>query len=620
MTLISKSGFTLLTWLTLTLSVTGQEIILPLETNPALKGVEHKVKKAALADILLELPFLDDFSHDSPYPNESLWADKLAFINNGFALNPPSVGVATLDALNAEGSVYPDATISPQTFIADYLSSHPVNLNLPASDSIYLSFFFQPQGMGLEPKPSDSLCVDFFDTESQLWNNVWRIPGDTLRPFRQVMIPITDERYLKEGFRFRFRNRASLPKNDDYIDKRGNVDHWNIDYVRLGADRTANDTILRDVAFSEPLLSMLKNYESMPWDHFEIGYNTIYLPFVTMNYHNNDSATRNVTRSMSVLDEVWNELYNPDNATAQDISPGNTTTYNIPSIYPFKFNRGDTASYLVKTWLMTDDFDNRSNDTLYRRQVFRDYFAYDDGSAERAYGLNGLPSVNGLVAVRFDSYIPDNLGGVDIYFTQLKDSLNSSFYYKFMVWDDNEGMPGQLIYQDEVDYKVEYSENINQFQRYFFKSQVPVEGIFYVGMMQYREYMLNIGMDINKPANGNLFYNLGSEWQVSEAPGSLMLRPFVLRNYSSVEKAVPAMSHLKVWPNPAKDYIRIDYPDYMNSTDVLIQLYDISGKIAGSWREGIEEIPAGNLSEGIYFLTVRTAGGIVASEKIIIQR
>ena len=57
--------------------------------------------------------------------------------------------------------------------------------------------------------------------------------GD-LQPFRQVMIPITDERFLTSGFRFRFRNRASLSRNNDYPDMRSNVDYWHVDYVRLG--------------------------------------------------------------------------------------------------------------------------------------------------------------------------------------------------------------------------------------------------------------------------------------------------------------------------------------------------------------------------------------------------
>ncbi len=384
MSLFSKTGLLAFILAASCYLAAAQEFILPLGNNPMLQDQQDKNSKKRLASVLLELPLTDDFSGNSPYPDPNIWSDNLAFINNGFAIDPPSIGVATLDALNAQGAVYPYATISPETFEADLLSSHPVNMNYPASDSIYLSFFYQPQGNGLEPRPYDSLCLDFFDVEDTLWINVWRIPGDTLHPFKQVLIGIKDDRFLKEGFRFRFRNRASLPQNDDYKDKRGNVDHWNIDYVRLDRNRNISDTIIRDVAFSKQIPSILKNYESIPWEHFEIGYNTIYLPYVTMIYFNNDSATRNVTRSLEVYDEVWGESFDPKNSSAQDIFPGTSVSFNNTNIYPFKFNRGDTASYNIKAWLRTDVFDNKSNDTLSRIQVFKDYFAYDDGSAERA--------------------------------------------------------------------------------------------------------------------------------------------------------------------------------------------------------------------------------------------
>ncbi|MCA1746553.1 MAG: hypothetical protein LC655_02575, partial [Bacteroidales bacterium] len=395
-------------------NVAAQEYLLPLKNNSLLLNSDQPpVKKAA--EGLLELPLLDDFSYNSVYPDPAIWADNYAYINNGYAVNPPTIGVATMDALDQNGSVYPFATITPRTFDADLLTSHPINLHFPASDSIYLSFFYQPQGNGLEPQPQDSLCLDFFDPVAEEWINVWSIPGDTLRAFRQVMIPIKDTLYLKEGFRFGFRNRASIPKNTDYKDKWGNVDHWNIDYVRLDRNRTIADTIIRDVAFNKPIPSLLKDYESIPWDHFGVGYSTLYVPNITLNYFNNDSAIRNVTRSASIYDEVWDNLYDPGNSSTQDILPQTAVSHSISAIYPFQFARGDTASYLIKAWLRTDGFDNKLNDTIFRRQVFKDYFAYDDGTAERAYGLRGQGTSNGRFAVRFNSFIADELGGVDIY-------------------------------------------------------------------------------------------------------------------------------------------------------------------------------------------------------------
>ncbi|MDA3823262.1 MAG: T9SS type A sorting domain-containing protein [Bacteroidales bacterium] len=587
-----------------TFSGSAQEYIIPLESNHTLKSLVHQTEKKGLDDIMLELPIEDDFSYDSSYPSENIWADNYVFINNGYAVNPPSIGVATMDALDSDGSVYSFATISPETFDADFLTSHPVNLNYPASDSIYLSFYYQPMGTGLEPYPADSLCLDFYNPDTDTWKKIWGVPGDTVRPFKLVMVPITDTLFLKEGFRFGFRNKASLPSNKDYKDKRGNVDHWNIDYMKLARNRLVSDTIIRDVAFSSKPASMLKKYESLPWDHFTIAYNTFYLPYITINYFNNDSALRNITRNLSIKDEVWNETYAPGNPTTQDISPQSSTSYGLTSIYPFQFTRGDTAVFKIKTWIRTDEFDNKANDTVYRLQVFKDYFAYDDGSAERAYGLRGQGTNNGLIAVRFKSFIADELGGVDIHFTQLKDSLNLGYFFKFMVWDDNDGMPGEVLYEGETDYNVVYSDILNKYVRFQFENTIPINGTFYVGVLQYNQFSLNIGLDINNPADGNLIYSLGSEWQTSAAPGSLMIRPYVQRSYSSVQKELTSkVQTIKIWPNPANDFVRFESPYNSSQEQLKISIFDITGKKIKSYENFYEEIYTGDIPEGLYIVT-----------------
>jgi len=600
--------------------VASQEYILPLTGNRDLAGHPQLSARKAVGAVMLEVPVTDDFSYRTPYPSTDIWASDNVYINNGFAVNPPTIGVATLDALDENGAVYVNATLSPETFEADSLVSHPINLEYPVADSIYLSFFYQPQGNGIEPMPGDSLCLDFYNPSDSSWKKIWSVTGDSLRPFEQVMIPIRDTAFLKEGFRFKFRNRASLPQNPDYKDKRGNVDHWNIDYVRLDTSRNIADTVIRDVAFSQPLASMLKDYESIPWDHFEVGFNTFYRAYIRMTYYNNDTAIRNVTRDAEIYDEVWDESYDPGNATAQDIFPATSVTHDINSIYPFDFSRGDTASYLIKAWLRTDDFDYKENDTIYRRQIFRDYFAYDDGSAERAYGLRGQGSANGVIAVKFNSFIPDKLGGVDIYFSQLLDSLNLDYYFKFMVWDDNDGMPGNLVYEDDFDHTVEYTDLINKFRRFHFKEKVDVNGTFYIGLLQYNQYLLNIGLDINKPANGKLLYNIGNGWNVSEAPGSLMLRPYVSRSYSVESRPSPVCRELQLWPNPVSEILHISLPNDVDPSDVRLTIYDITGKTVMRRERVDPEIYLGDLQEGVYL--VRLTSGIVQfrTGKIIIRR
>ena len=143
-------------------------------------------------------------------------------------------------------------------------------MSFSPEDSLYLSFLYQPGGLGDLPEEQDSLLVDFYSPADSAWINMWGIPGsEEVHPFRTVMIPITETRFLTGGFQFSFRNRASLPRNSDFEDKRANVDHWNVDYVRLGAGRFAADTILRDVAFNSAIQSVLIDLTSLPWSHFE---------------------------------------------------------------------------------------------------------------------------------------------------------------------------------------------------------------------------------------------------------------------------------------------------------------------------------------------------------------
>ena len=64
--------------------------------------------------------------------------------------------------------------------------------------------------------------------------------------------------------------------------------------------------------------------------------------------------------------------------------------------------------------LKTDDFDPKGNDTLIYYQVFKNYFAFDDGSSEGGYGINGLGSRNAMVAYRFTSYHSGYLEGYTV--------------------------------------------------------------------------------------------------------------------------------------------------------------------------------------------------------------
>ena len=599
----------------------SQEVVVPMFDNPAAARAHSLLsarKKGALV-APLTLPVFDDFSTSEGSPDQEIWEDHYAFVNNSFALEPVTNGVVTLDALDADGSIYAHAVLDPNTFIADYLTSQPVVLDYPASDSIYLSFLYQAAGRCDPPEEQDSLMVDFYAPDSSRWVNVWSIPGgDSLLPFTHVMIPVTDQQFLKDGFKFRFRNRASLSRNNDYADMRSNVDYWHVDYVRLDRNRFRADTVLRDVAFNTPLNSILKDLTSLPWSHFEAAYNTVLDQYAFARYRNNDTISRNVTRSLTVSEPYYNETYTPVDPTSQDIPAMQDTVVEFGYLYPLDITRGDSALLRLKAALRTDEFDPKMNDTVVHDQHFKDYYSYDDGTPEAGYGLRGGGTRDGLVALKYHSYEADELGGVYMQFNHVYDSLNLGYYFKLMVWNEVEGRPGSVIWEDEADHTPAYASGYPAFIKYEFTQPVPVNGTFFVGWRQYNQYLLNIGLDFNNRPSSVMFYNFQGQWEPSEAPGVIMMRPYLYHEPTSSFNVPDEARTLLIYPNPARDRIHIKWPLSGGNQERKLEIFDASGRLVMSSVEITESYDVSSLQPGIYYIRAM-AGETTYSNKLVIN-
>ena len=108
---ISKIAFFLLLIFS-PLTLSSQEVLSGLQGNAVAETYYSKTqisKKSGVVPDTLELPFIDDFSDSFVEPKAKLWSDKYAFINSSYAIYPPTIGVATMDALNYDGSHYPNA-------------------------------------------------------------------------------------------------------------------------------------------------------------------------------------------------------------------------------------------------------------------------------------------------------------------------------------------------------------------------------------------------------------------------------------------------------------------------------------------------------------------------------
>ena len=457
------------------------------------------------------------------------------------------MGVATLDGLNEKGQPY-DFTDPLAHGLADYLTSKPINLSYQQLDSIYLSFFYEPQGHGNYPEQEDSLILELYSPIDREWHHAWATGGFDSLVFQQVLVPIADSIFLHNGFQFRFKNYATLS---------GALDHWHIDYVHLDSARTMYDTSFTDVAFVERAPSMLPEYEAMPWKHFLVDSlmsDTIYV--LAFNY---TSDVKN-TKYTYQISENSSSIYN---YAGYSINFDPDTTYNFFGVTDtFKFystSNTDSAKFEIRHVLKTDANDLiKQNDTVRHFQKFYNYYSYDDGTAEVAYGINAQ---YGMLAYQFSNKLMDTVRGVEMYFAPVIDDVSEK-EFMLTIWDDNNGKPGNILYQQLAVYYPVYLEFRNSFYSYLLDTILVVDtGTFYVGWEQLSDDMLNIGFDRNIDKHKKIFYNVIGSWNQSIQEGALMMRPVFVDTVTvtSVKEITDnSENNFTIYPNPATDFITIN--------------------------------------------------------------
>ena len=599
------------------ISVSAQEVVTGLQSNTAIRR-ERENKSKGLSNIsagMIELPFFDDFSNKSVFPDSEKWTDNYVFINDTYSNRQITTGVATFDAIDDNGLLYETAISTG--FSGDMLTSQPINLEYPASDNIVLSFYFEAGGLGDPPETNDSLTLQFLDPVENKWYSMWQAKGVSEKGFRQASLRIDDSRYLKQGFQFRFINYVTISQNTNDPAMIGNCDHWNIDYVYLNKNRDLNDTSYADVAFRYSIRSLLKNHEAMPWNQFreielqEMG------AFIPIHYRNNDIIVRNVTRNFEIRDVDLNNIVHSFSAGATNIDPQTNIDFNASLIYTFRSINPDSAKFRISCVLKTDDFDPKSNDTVIYYQIFKNYFAFDDGTAEMGYGINGLGSRNAMVASRFRSFIPDTLRSVQICFNDSYRDANRRTF-DLVVWDDNNGEPGNIIYRGE-EQMVEKANIINGFYNYPITDGVPVNGFFYVGWKQRSETFLNAGLDVNTLQNDRQFYWLNGVWQKSQVIGSLMIRPVVgmLPKTTSINDIYGKQhSRISVNPNPSSDFITVSTSDINNNDFTWVSIIDLNGRELLNCRN-TGQINISTLKQGIYIVIISYSGKPLGYSRLI---
>jgi len=581
----------------------------------------------------------------SPATDKSLWIDRHVYVSTGMGVRPPTVGVAVFDGIRMNGMPYNHTPGSRG--VADYLTSKPLDLlgYLPG-DSLYLSFFIQPQGIGFLPEPKDTFVLEFKSPDNPNWKWIWSKKGTPIDSFKQIMIAIKDPQWLVKGFQFRFKNYANL---------NANMDHWLLDYVRLDANRSRIDTTINDVAFVTRAPSILRNYEQMPARQFKQEDVNQKWEIKSVNLWN---QCKWATYGHTTLDESGTPLTSypyDDNPASYDTTcintyfPGrkyntnprhNLPTFNYvfdvqdPNCCPYEDSARFTIRHVFQnltagpgSGTLTYDT-NTGNDTIYRHQTFYNFYAYDDGEAESAMYLGAV----GEVASEFELNFPDTLRAIQFYFSP-QDPNASGNTFQLRVWKTLQDVGEDTLYS-QISVHPAYNDIApNSFTTYILNRPVVLPaGKFYIGWKQTSNFRMNVGFDKNVDRSDKTFYNTTSEWKSfgdlssTSYDGSMMMRPVLGKEvtpgeFVDIDEVEITAATVNVFPNPSSGIFHYELSTELPN-DLEIQVLDLSGKTVYAKRGGMDRtLDLNHLTDGIYFTRFTSKSiALYSTHKLILSK
>ncbi len=581
-------------------------------------------RQQALGDTLT-LPFWDDFSAlfsqttaGTLYqPDTTRWAvgSQHVRINTGMALNPPTLGVATFDGVDATGRAYSDNDLNAG--LSDTLVSKPINLALVAPNernSVFMSFFWQKKGNGELPDVGDSLRLQFKNNQNQ-WITQWLEEGGdsvSIETFTQEIIAITDPAFYHSGFQFRFQS---------YNRQSGSFDTWNIDYIYLNKNRSASNNAYLDRALTTSPSSIFKDYTAIPIEIFKTN-PALYIGNASVQFYNLNAQLQPVRFTAQIKNQLTGQVVavlNDQNALSPvpagferrtiSAAPVNSASLDLTadSLYlqtEFYITSGD--KYLIASingadTVFNTEVDYRINDTVRTTFVLDEHFAYDDGDAEFGVELN---QKNGKLAYQFYSPIRTLLTHIDMYFPAINQNQSRS-PIKLHVWKSlgNDTLQDLTIITTDV--TAQPASAFNEFVSFELSTPVFVEDTFYIGYEQQGDNIAVVGFDKNTNTTDKLFYNVGGGWQQNaDLAGSLMLRPRFDDEQIPVglpEK--PQEKPYKIYPNPVEDQLTIEGPhEEVSLLNIIGQ--SVFHQSYGATQQ-VSTFDFSALKTGVYFLKIR---------------
>lgn len=556
------------------------------------------------SDTLL-LPFQDDFSGETGFPDQMKWTDSKVYVNNTFPRAQRSRGVATFDGLNEGGRAY-DLNHQQSDSLSDVLTSR--FLNLTNVSSPYLNFLYQEGGYGEVPESDDSLVVDFWNVDSARWERVWSMKGQEMQndQWRWASISANDPKWLKNGFRFRL---------GTYGAQSGGFDVWNVDYLSMESNRTAADTVIEDPAMTIPHANLLQHFTHIPWFHMGSAQ---FKQNISLGYRRNGPVP---TGGWSLYLGKY-KLYQDQVKIAQDTIASVITNldhdvdlnYNVNVRVQNIFTPTASTELKMVSWFDGENVGIRKNDSSVFQVVYDNDYAFDDGSAERVYGLT---LGNSYILNRFQPLLSDTLKGLKIFFGESTSDLSNS-PFQIVVFKFQNNAPGDTLYLSDSIYYPQFAGGNNQFYSYALDNGgVYINGTCYIGVKQLNNTPLTIGLDLNTDSLTQIVYGDGVNWYPSLQKNShLMMRPYF--KYQPADISVKEGSEIEkpvLRPVPSDGWMYVDLPQW---NDAHMEVYDMTGKRcwAGEVSTG-QRIDLTTLQSGFYLCRLNKGSDFVTLKFII---
>ena len=577
----------------------------------------------------VDLPFFDDFSYDGVRPEVSLWQDEDVLINRSYGERPPSIGVATFDAVDYDGRPYAASGNGRRGEPRDYLTSVPIRM--AGHPGAVLSFYLQPRGLGNRPEVADSFLVQFL-SPAGTWNTVFRregllntIPNSRFQSFTGETVAVPDA-YLYDGFQFRFVNLST---------ESGAVDNWNLDYVKLSDQSTG--LVTQDLALTEAPFRLLAPYTSLPVRHLLAGGEGLLADSIFVRLWNHRADVTPVTASeyrvtdlgsrqtVSAGDLIPSAYFGTDNGIAAAGPEVRGATFAelpaYPAIRDYLLNLDPARNYrLGVSYALTVATEDGGfapgilrNSRATRTTELADYVAYDDGTAEVAIeGQSG-----NVIVQRYTAYVADELTGIRLRLPRLLGAASTQPLTLVVYGAGEDGTPGALLH--EADYPLLYAEDyyrdsLQAFTSYALTEAVPLPaGDFFVGWRQGpANRAIAVGLDRNNAVPDGQFFDAGNGWErlAGSTGGAIMIRPLLagadIRPTDTDDPGRPALA-IGLYPNPARSVLYLDLPATVDAHDLAVTVYDLSGRRVLR-ATGVRQLDVAALPAGTYLVEFRAAG------------